>query len=43
MYLIGGFKNGIKMNDLYKLETKDGKQFIWELLNVDAGTWIKPD
>ena len=35
MYLVGGFKNGQKMNDIYKLESNDGKTFIWEqiLLN----------
>lgn len=34
MYLVGGFKNGMKMNDIYKLESRDGKNFIWELINI---------
>ena len=33
MYLIGGFKNGMKMNDIYKLHYTDSK-FVWEMLEI---------
>mmetsp|Transcript_10325 Transcript_10325/g.10310 ORF Transcript_10325/g.10310 Transcript_10325/m.10310 type:complete len:150 (+) Transcript_10325:320-769(+) len=36
IYLIGGFKNGIKMNDLFRLSTKDGRGFEWEKLEVQG-------
>jgi hypothetical protein len=39
VYLVAGFKNGTKMNDVYKLH-QEGKNFIWELIEV-AGA--KPD
>jgi hypothetical protein len=31
VYLVAGFKNGTKMNDVYKLH-QEGKNFIWELI-----------
>ncbi len=34
MYIVGGFRSGIKMNDIYKLETTNGKQFVWEFIDV---------
>lgn len=34
MYVVGGFKDGQKMNDIYKLESPDCKQFIWEQVKV---------
>jgi Galactose oxidase, central domain len=40
VYLVGGFKNGTKMNDVYKLN-QNGTTFTWELLEVSAGP--KPD
>jgi hypothetical protein len=34
MYIVGGFKNGQKMNDIYRLDSNEGKSFIWEELKV---------
>jgi hypothetical protein len=31
VYLVGGFRNGTKMNDIYKLH-QEGKTFLWELI-----------
>lgn len=39
VFLIAGFKNGTKMNDVYKLH-QDGKNFTWELIEV---TTPKPE
>ena len=39
MFLIGGFKNGQKMNDLYRLDC-DGKNFEWELMSIAPSTEI---
>ena len=33
IYMFGGFKNGLKMNDLYRLHIED-KQYVWELLEI---------
>jgi hypothetical protein len=33
VYLVAGFKNGTKMNDVYKLH-QEGKIFTWELIEV---------
>jgi len=40
VYLIGGFKNGSKMNDVYKLN-QAGATFTWELLEI-AGAHPEP-
>jgi len=40
VYLIGGFKNGSKMNDIYKLN-QAGQAFTWELVEV-AGAKPEP-
>jgi len=41
VYLIGGFKNGSKMNDVYKLN-QTGAQFTWELIEVQSRTKPEP-
>ena len=35
MFLFGGFKEGTKMNDIYKLSMIDSKTFEWELYPVE--------
>lgn len=40
IYLIGGFKNGTKMIDVYKL-TQEAKVFTWELIDI-AGPKPEP-
>jgi len=41
--LIGGFRNGLKMGDVYKLHVLDsGKKFEWELLEVQGKTLLPP-
>lgn len=34
MYLIGGFKDGMKMNDIYRLKCFGGLNFIWEEIKI---------
>lgn len=34
MYVVGGFKDGEKMIDIYKLESPDCKKFLWEEIKV---------
>ena len=40
MYLIGGFKNGMKMNDIYKLHYEN-QTFEWEFLDIKQK--LKPE
>ncbi|CDW87956.1 kelch motif family protein [Stylonychia lemnae] len=43
IYLIGGFKNGMKMGDIYKLHVlESGKKFEWELLEVQGRPYLPP-
>ena len=35
VYVVGGFKNGTKMNDVYRLIQQD-KSFTWELIEVQS-------
>ena len=41
VFLIGGFKNGTKMNDVYRLH-QESKSFIWELIQVSSLTKPEP-
>lgn len=34
VYLIGGFKNGQKSNDIYRLTFQDFKTFLWEKIDL---------
>ena len=36
MYVVGGFRNGSKMNDLYKLHIVNNNEYVWELFEVKS-------
>lgn len=42
VYLVGGFKNGAKMNDVYRLNQSGPGQFTWEFLDVAPGK-VRPE
>lgn len=44
MYLIGGFKNGMKMMDIYRLHyNPSDRSFEWELFELKSPKAIHPE